>query len=78
MSAAEASSATPAICLPFSITLSEASTIAAPDAMIDFEPPVPPPAISRSLSPCLSLMRSNGMPSLVVSTCANADQWPWP
>ena len=74
MSAADASSATPAICLPLSITLSEASTIAAPDAMIDFEPPVPPPAISRSLSPCFSLILWKGMPSLVVSTCAKADQ----
>ena len=33
--------------------------------MIDFEPPVPPPAISRSLSPCISLILWNGMPSLV-------------
>ena len=78
MSAAEASSATPAICLPLSITLSDASTIAAPLAMIDFEPPVPPPAISRSLSPWISLILWNGMPSFSVSTWAKADQWPWP
>ena len=39
---------------------------------------VPPPAISRSLSPWISFMRWNGMPSFSVSTWAKADQWPWP
>jgi hypothetical protein len=33
------------------------------EAMIDFEPPVPPPAISSSLSPCTSLILSKGTPS---------------
>ena len=46
MSPAEASSTCEAICLPFSITLAAASTIAAPDFMIEREPPVPPPTIS--------------------------------
>ena len=52
--------------------------MAAPLAMIDFEPPVPPPAISRSLSPWISLMRPNGMPSFSVSTWAKGEAWPWP
>ena len=31
----------------------------------DFEPPVPPPTLSWSLSPCSRRKRSNGMPSLL-------------
>ena len=46
MSAAAASSTCAAICRPFSMTFSPASTIALPLVIIDFEPPVPPPAIS--------------------------------
>jgi len=63
---------------PFSITRSAASTMALPDAISDFDPPVPPPATSRSLSPCTSRMAWNGTPSLWCSTCANGDQWPCP
>ena len=44
--------------------------------IIDFDPPVPPPAISWSLSPCTSLIRWNGMPSLVARICANGDRAP--
>ena len=43
---------------PASITLALASTIAVPLAMSDFEPPVPPPATSSSLSFCLRRTRS--------------------
>ena len=60
---AEASSTCEAICLPCSITLAAASTIAVPLCIIEREPPVPPPASSSSLSPCSSRMRSNGTPS---------------
>ena len=56
MSPAAASSTCEAICLPCSTTLPAASTMAVPLCMIDFEPPVPPPAISSSLSPCSSRM----------------------
>ena len=46
MSLTAASSTCEAICLPCAITLSAASTMAVPLCMIDFEPPVPPPARS--------------------------------
>ena len=59
-----ASSTCEAASLPFSITLWPASTMAAPLAMIDFEPPVPPPACRRSLSPCTRRIASNGTPSV--------------
>ena len=49
--------------MPCSITLAAASTMAVPLCMIDFEPPVPPPASSWSLSPWISRTRSNGTPS---------------
>ena len=42
--------------MPCSITLAAASTIAVPLDMIDLEPPVPPPATRRSLSPCTRRM----------------------
>ena len=78
MSATAASSTCAAICLPVSTTLSPAATIAVPLVIIDFEPPVPPPAISSSLSPCSKRILSNGMPKRVLSTCANGDAWPCP
>ena len=56
----------------------EASTIAVPVCISDFEPPEPPPAISRSLSPCTSEIFSNGTPSCSLSTCANGVAWPMP
>jgi hypothetical protein len=58
--------------------LALASTIAAPLAMIDFEPPVPPPAMSSSLSPCSKRIRSKGMPSFSVRTWAKGEACPWP
>src|SRR6266567_4571041 len=78
MSVSAASSTKPAIFLPRSITSSDASTIAVPVAVIDRDPPVPPPNTSSSLSPWMSRMRSNGMPSRSLSTCANGAAWPWP
>ena len=48
--------------LAFFMTSVAASIIAPPDAIIDLEPPVPPPVISSSLSPCNSFIRSNGIP----------------
>ena len=57
ISATAASSTWAAICRPCSMTLSLAATIAVPLAISDFEPPVPPPAISSSLSPCNRRMR---------------------
>ncbi len=78
MSAAAASSTCAAIWLPASITLSLASTIAAPLVIIDLEPPVPPPAINWSLSPCNRRIRRNGMPSFASSTWAKGEAWPWP
>ena len=63
---------------PFSITSCAASTIAAPEAISDLEPPVPPPAISRSLSPWTRRMLSKGTPSWLCSTWAKGVQWPWP
>ena len=78
MSAAAASSTWAAICRPCSMQSALASTIAAPDAIMLFEPPVPPPAISWSLSPCSSRTGSNGTPSRSHSTCANGVAWPWP
>ena len=65
MSAAAASSTCPASARPFSITAAAASTSALPLAMIEREPPVPPPAISWSLSPCTRSIASNGRPSRV-------------
>ena len=55
-----------------------ASTMAAPLAIMLLDPPVPPPAISASLSPCSSRTRSNGMPSRSHNTWAKGDAWPWP
>ena len=52
--------------------------MAAPEAMSDLEPPVPPPATSSSLSPCSRRMLSKGTPSLECSTWAKALQWPCP
>jgi hypothetical protein len=46
--------------------------------MIDFEPPVPPPAMSSSESPCRSRIFSKGMPSLAVRIWASGEAWPWP
>ena len=73
MSTAAASRKWPASALPFSITSADASTIALPLAMIEREPPVPPPTSSWSLSPCTRSISSNGTPSRSASTCANAD-----
>ena len=78
MSATAASSTTEAIFLPLSTTFSLASTMAAPLAIIDLEPPVPPPAISSSLSPCSRRILSNGMPRRSLSTWAKGVAWPWP
>ena len=55
-----------------------ASTIAVPLCISDFEPPLPPPMSSRSLSPCTSVIFSNGMPSFSLNTCANGVAWPMP
>ena len=55
-----------------------ASRIAAPLAIMLLEPPVPPPAISLSLSPCTRRTLSNGTPSRSHSTCAKGEAWPWP
>ena len=52
--------------------------MAVPPSIADREPPVPPPSINSSLSPCKSLILSNGMPSFCVSTCAKVEAWPWP
>ena len=60
------------------MTLAAASTIAVPLCMIDFEPPLPPPMTSRSLSPCTSEIFSNGTPSFSLNTCANGVAWPMP
>ena len=49
-----------------------------PEFIIEREPPVPPPAISSSLSPCRMRTFSNGTPSFSLSTCANGEAWPWP
>ena len=65
MSAAAASSRWAASLRPFSMTTWLASTIALPLCMIEREPPVPPPAMSWSLSPCSSRILSNGMPSAI-------------
>ncbi len=52
--------------------------MAVPLCMIDFEPPLPPPVIRRSLSPWTMEIFSTGMPSLSLSTCANGVAWPMP
>ena len=46
---------------PTETTLAAASLIAAPCAVSEREPPVPPPALIRSLSPWTILIFSNGM-----------------
>ena len=78
MSTAEASSTWAAICLPCSITLSPASRKAWLATSADFEPPVPPPTLSWSESPCSRRKWGTGMPSLPPSTWANGVAWPWP
>ena len=55
-----------------------ASTSALPLAMIEREPPVPPPTSNSSLSPWTRSISSNGTPRRSTSTWAKADAWPWP
>ena len=60
MSAAAVSNSWAAKSLPRSITRSEASVIAMPWAVSEREPPVPPPAWIRSVSPWTMRIFSNG------------------
>ena len=69
MSAAAVSNTCAANVLPRSMTRSAASLIAAPCAVSEREPPVPPPILIRSLSPWTMRILSNGTFSRWCSTC---------
>jgi len=76
MSASAASRKWAAAFFPRAMTSSAASMIAAPLAISDFDPPVPPPAINSSLSPCKSRTRPRGIPRREASTWAKGVAWP--
>jgi hypothetical protein len=59
----EASSASPAACLPFSITVVAVASRAVPSEYRLRAPPVPPPVGISSESPCRMRIFSIGMPS---------------
>ena len=78
MSAASASSRRAATSLAFSTSASAATWTAVPPCCSEREPIVPPPLLTRSVSPQTTSILSIGMP---VSDDAIIDQavtWPWP
>ena len=79
MSSTAASSTWPAIRRPRAITASLASRMAPPVAIAEREPPDPPaPSLISSESCCTMRIRSNGTPSVPLSTWAKGVAWPMP
>ena len=78
MSRGSASSCSAASSLAFSTSSSAAWRAAAPPIWVDFEPYVPVPRATRSVSPLITVTRSTGSPICPAAICANVVSWPWP
>ena len=78
MSSGLASSSSAASRLPRSTTSSEACPAATPPICVDFEPYVPVPRGTASVSPLMTVTWSSGSPSRSATICANVVSWPCP
>ena len=78
MSSGLASSSPAASRLPFSTTSSDACPAATPPIWVDFEPYVPVPRGTTSVSPLSTVIFSTGSPRRSATICAKVVSWPWP
>ena len=73
-----ASSCSAASCRASSATTSAACWAATPPIWVDFEPNVPTPCCTSSVSPLTTRTASTGRPSLSATIIANVVSCPWP